>query len=615
MGRERTAAPPRSSVPLSPPDPPLADSGRRGSSRSQPRHRSAFERLIDDDDVRAFTMMPSVPSATFVRTWIRRYEEAWGDGTRAGFAIVDEERAIAGFAAIFGLAPATAEGEIGYFVAAEARGRGIATSSVDLLTGWGVRRARPGAARAADRRPQPGLRAGRRALRLPARGRPALQVLQRGPAQRRRGLVAPAKRLSSLPSVGALRARPLSTEAIVSGLVASAIAALLIWLGPPGVDLAAHVYQRTFLLHHGFALWNNFWYAGRYSFVTYSFIYYPLAALIGIKALAVLSLGDRRGGVRARRRHGVGAERALLEPHVRRHLAGDRPLCRVPVRARRRSRRCSRSPRSSRGAASSLPLAIFLTLLASPLALLLVVLVLVGGTFGRRPRGATVVVIASAVLLELALRRIFPGEGEFPFSVADLVPGILFGVLGIAVTARVPGAKRLVGLFGVLLAAILVAFVVPSDLGSNVERLKFMAIPIAVLTASIAPKRILLVIPLVAVAGFWNISALAHTAKAAGADPGQPPFVLAARDHVSPRPSGPLLPRRGGRHDRALAGRLPARGGHPDRARLVPPERLSPERDPLRHASRCVHLSRVAPEPRRALRRHLGCADRLQRSR
>ena len=37
-------------------------------------------------------------------------------------------------------------------------------------------------------------------------------------------------------------------------------------------------------------LWNNFWYAGRYSFVTYSLLYYPLAALLGIRLLAVATI-------------------------------------------------------------------------------------------------------------------------------------------------------------------------------------------------------------------------------------------------------------------------------------------------------------------------------------
>src|SRR5438093_6803840 len=68
------------------------------------------------------------------------------------------------------------------------------------------------------------------------------------------------------------------------------LAAALAWLGPPGSDLAAHAYQRTVFLHDGLTVWNNFWYAGRYSFVTYSFLYYPLAALLGIRLLATLTV-------------------------------------------------------------------------------------------------------------------------------------------------------------------------------------------------------------------------------------------------------------------------------------------------------------------------------------
>src|SRR6476661_9411840 len=83
---------------------------------------------------------------------------------------------------------------------------------------------------------------------------------------------------------------PLVREAALSAGGAGALAALLVWLGPPGSDLAAHAYQRTLFLDHGFALWNNFWYAGHYSFVTYSLLYYPLAALLGIRLLAVATI-------------------------------------------------------------------------------------------------------------------------------------------------------------------------------------------------------------------------------------------------------------------------------------------------------------------------------------
>ena len=87
-----------------------------------------------------------------------------------------------------------------------------------------------------------------------------------------------------------LRPSALTREALAASGGAAILSALLVWMGPPGNDLAAHVYQRAVYLQHGFALWNNFWYAGRYSFITYSLIYYPLAALVGIQLLAVATI-------------------------------------------------------------------------------------------------------------------------------------------------------------------------------------------------------------------------------------------------------------------------------------------------------------------------------------
>src|SRR5437763_7704590 len=87
-----------------------------------------------------------------------------------------------------------------------------------------------------------------------------------------------------------LRRITLPREALIAAAAAASLTAILLWTGPPGVDLAAHLYQRTLFLKHGFVLWNNFWYAGRYSFVTYSLLYYPLSALLGIKVLALASI-------------------------------------------------------------------------------------------------------------------------------------------------------------------------------------------------------------------------------------------------------------------------------------------------------------------------------------
>jgi RimJ/RimL family protein N-acetyltransferase len=82
-------------------------------------------------------MVPSNPDETFVRGWIKRYEDGWRDASRAGFAATDHAGAVLGFAAIVQLDLEAREGEIGYLVAPAARGRGVAQRAVSLLTDWG----------------------------------------------------------------------------------------------------------------------------------------------------------------------------------------------------------------------------------------------------------------------------------------------------------------------------------------------------------------------------------------------------------------------------------------------------------------------------------------------
>ena len=130
--------------------------------------------------------------------------------------------------------------------------------------------------------------------------------------------------------------RLLVREETFAAALAAVLAAALLWAAPPGVDWAAHSYQRTFLLQHGFAIWNNFWYAGRYSFVTYSVLYYPLAALLGIRVLAVLSVATGAFAFSAVVLRQWGPTLALCEPHVRRALG-----------------RASSSPRRSRSRSGS----------------------------------------------------------------------------------------------------------------------------------------------------------------------------------------------------------------------------------------------------------------------
>ena len=88
---------------------------------------------------------------------------------------------------------------------------------------------------------------------------------------------------------------PITGEALLCTALGAVTASLLVWLGPRGGDLAAHEYQRRLFLLHGFTLWDNFWYAGRYAFVNYSVLYYPLAALVGIGLLSVLTVALSAG--------------------------------------------------------------------------------------------------------------------------------------------------------------------------------------------------------------------------------------------------------------------------------------------------------------------------------
>jgi RimJ/RimL family protein N-acetyltransferase len=124
-------------TPLSPPDPPLTD-GRIRLDPLAPADRAESWAMAQDDTVRRYTLLPSDADEAWVGRWIERYVAAWGDGSRAGFAIRDvEDGSYLGFAAIVHLELDARQGEIGYMVAPAARGKGVAAVAVELLTRWG----------------------------------------------------------------------------------------------------------------------------------------------------------------------------------------------------------------------------------------------------------------------------------------------------------------------------------------------------------------------------------------------------------------------------------------------------------------------------------------------
>jgi hypothetical protein len=339
------------------------------------------------------------------------------------------------------------------------------------------------------------------------------------------------------------RVSPLTREAVFAGVVASALSALLLWAGPPGIDLAGHAYQRVLFLRDGFTLWNNFWYAGRYSFVTYSILYYPLAGLLGIKLLALASIATaalafalvlgREWGSTARassRSFAVvwaGTALSAAFPFALGAALGLLALWALQDRRR-----------------VLFGVLAVLTLAASPLAFALLALFLLGVGISRiRERSQLVVpaaIIVGAGLVELMLFRVFPGGGTFPFSTAELIPAVVFCVLGVVTTWRVERARPLRFFFVVYLAACVAAFVVPSQLGENIERVRYAALPLAVLALSLRAWRPLrLAIPVLVLAAVWNTTPLAANFTHASADPTATraywqPAVAYLHDHLRP---------------------------------------------------------------------------------
>jgi hypothetical protein len=319
------------------------------------------------------------------------------------------------------------------------------------------------------------------------------------------------------------RAHFLLREAALAAGSAASLAALLIWLGPPGNDLAAHVYQRTVFLHDGFQLWNNFWYGGRYSFVTYSVLYYPLAGLFGIKPLAVASIAIaaaafalivcRQWGPLARwssRTFGVVWAGLVISAAF--PFALGVALGLVSIWALQAGKRWR------------FGILAVLTAAASPLAFLLLAIFLAGIGLGMLERGrrliAPAVIVVAVGGCQFVLTRAFADGGRYPFSAFELASILVFCAVGAALTWRVERAAMIRWFFVAYAAASLVTFAVASPLGENIARVRFAALPLAVLVLSLRSWRPIPVAAVVLVlAASWNLSPHAWSFSRASVEP------------------------------------------------------------------------------------------------
>jgi hypothetical protein len=236
-------------------------------------------------------------------------------------------------------------------------------------------------------------------------------------------------------------------------------------LAPRSPDMAAQTYRATLFEHSGFTLWDDNWYAGHH-LPGYSLVFPWLALLFGIRlvgALAVLAstfaferIALAVYGPRAR----WGAACFALA------AAGDLWIGRITfalgvmfavlaVLALVRERPW---------------LAALLTVVCaatSPVAGLLLALAGATHVLATRRALAGLTLVLPAFLVVLALQALFPEGGWEPFAASSVTATL---AVTLAFLYAVPREERLLRIGGVVYLAVTVVSILPTPMGSNVDR-------------------------------------------------------------------------------------------------------------------------------------------------
>jgi hypothetical protein len=262
-------------------------------------------------------------------------------------------------------------------------------------------------------------------------------------------------------------------------LLATLLALWLLWL-PPSPDLAGQVYRMHLFAIEGFSLWDNNWYGGHY-LLGYSLLFPPLAALLGLRLLgagAVLAstlifaqLARMRFGSRwtaATTLFALGAVGDLYIGRITFALGVSFGLGAVLAATRER-----------RWVTTLLALA---CAAASPVAGLFLALAAAADLITNRAIARAAALALPALALIVALAALFPEGGQETFAFSSLLAA---GGLSALVLLLLPPRERLLrtGLALYLLALVL-AYLVPSPMGSNAVRLGVLFTP-AILVGSL----------------------------------------------------------------------------------------------------------------------------------
>jgi RimJ/RimL family protein N-acetyltransferase len=101
-------------------------------------HVPAVAELVLDPDTLRFTLVPDPPPEGFAERWLERYESGRRDGTREAWAIVGDDGELLGLCMAPVIEREARTVELGYVIAPAARGRGVATEALRLMTEWAL---------------------------------------------------------------------------------------------------------------------------------------------------------------------------------------------------------------------------------------------------------------------------------------------------------------------------------------------------------------------------------------------------------------------------------------------------------------------------------------------
>ena len=123
-------------MPVRPPDPPLSDGVVSLRPWGENGDVEAITAACNDRAIAEFLdIIPSPYTEDDAREYIQRTREGWAEGTTSNFAVVLDGAAV-GSIGVRWADPEQGVAEVGYWIAPEARGRGICTRAVRLVSRW-----------------------------------------------------------------------------------------------------------------------------------------------------------------------------------------------------------------------------------------------------------------------------------------------------------------------------------------------------------------------------------------------------------------------------------------------------------------------------------------------